>query len=376
MENNFFARELLEAKLISAVDLQASKKCGHIRDGDERLYRSRLSTHILTQILQEQNAESGTFRRQYLPSEQETVDDFGVSDPIGEEGHSPTTGLLHRYSSRAALYVTNACAAFCRFCLRKRKIGQRDFVIGDEQLWRALDYVREHEEIREVIVTGGDPLTLTNEKFSEIVTAVRTIQHVEIVRVCTRAPVQAPSRVDDGLCAILKMIRPVFVMLHVNHPTELTKEASEAIRRLGDSGIPVLGQTVLLKEINDNVEVLKELFYRLLKLGVKPYHLYQASRVRGTSHFIVPIEQATEIVGALWGHCSGLAVPIFVYNAEGGKGKIPLLPHGSFVYEDSTEIGFLNYKGELAVYHKQPVLPPTVTPSTAGREAVVEHIKA
>jgi lysine 2,3-aminomutase len=334
-------------------------------------YRFRLSSH-LTWALWRDRADG--LRRQYLPSLEELSDDFGIPDPLGEDDDSPVTGLIHRYKNRIALYVTNACAAFCRFCLRKRKIGQKDFVISDRQLYQCLSYIGSHSEIREVIITGGDPLTLTNETLGSIINLLRAIPHVVVLRVCTRVPVQAPTRIDEDLCKVLRSAQPLYLVVHVNHPSELTDEARRGINTMRDYGVPLLSQSVLLKGVNDRVETLRDLFEGLVTLGVKPYHLYQANRVRGTSHFIVPIDKAVEIVGALWGNISGLAMPLFVYNAEEGKGKIPLIPHGLMVSENAQEMRFVNYKGEIATYYKEPLSNSAVVGQEDGPPPPTERI--
>ena len=321
-----------------------------IKEEDSFPYRVRITGHLRSNI----EITSG-LSRQYLPTREELNDSFGLADPLDEEGDSPTKGLIQRYKNRVALYLTNSCAAYCRFCLRKRKIGAKDFIIGEKQIEQVLQYLRTNVEIREVLLTGGDPLMLENQFIRWLIGELREISHVKVLRVCSRMPVQDPYRIDDDLCAILRGGQPLFFMLHVNHPAELSTPSIDAIVKLQKAGIPVLSQSVLLKGVNDDLETLEFLFNKLVEIGVKPYHLYQANRVKGTSHFIVPLGQAIALVGKLWGNLSGLAVPIFVYNSEDGKGKIPLAPSALYLSEDDDEVRFLNYKGQIARYFKNKI---------------------
>jgi lysine 2,3-aminomutase len=318
---------------------------------ETRQLRVRLSRQTLQAI---EDDSTGALTRQYVSSPAELEDDFGVSDPLDEQGHSPVRGLVHRYRNRAALHLTNACASFCRFCLRKRKIGQRDYSMSLDDFERCLGYLRSHDEIRDLVLTGGDPLSLSNESLEFVLGALRAIPHLEILRIDTRFPVQTPERMDNALLATLRRMRPLYLILHVNHPGELTPASRDAIRAIGDQAVPLLSHTVLLRGVNDRLEVLEVLFMELVKLGVKPYHLYQANRVRGTSHFIVPLAEAMQIVRGLWGRASGLAVPIFVYNAEDGMGKVPLLPGSPPVFGEDGDIRFVNYLGEIGTYPEHP----------------------
>ena len=285
-------------------------------------YRIRLSSYLMSKT------DIESYRVQYMYTIQEKDDAIGVVDPLDDVHHTPVYGITQRYSNRVTIYLTNSCAAFCRFCLRKRKIGERDFTISKEQLNSCVAYIEGNPEITEVLLTGGDPLSLSNEYIDEILSKIKGIRSVKIVRICTRFPFQQPSRIDSGLCEIMSKQSPLYMVMHVNHPDEITEETKGAIAKLRKTGNVLLSQTVLLRKVNDNTETLSELFNSLVCIGIKPYHLYQANRVKGTSHFIVPMEEALTIFHKLWERSSGLALPIFVYNSEGGRGKIPLFPSG------------------------------------------------
>jgi len=311
-------------------------------------YRVRVGKYIESLISYKQS-----FMKQYLPDVRELEDDFGLLDPLNEQDDSPLKNVIHRYNNRIAIYLTNSCAAFCRFCLRKRKIGLKDYIISKDQLLSVLEYLQMNKGIREVLLTGGDPLTLEDQFLDEIISGIKNLPHIKVLRICSRMPVQNPNRITSELCSIIEKAKPVYFMLHINHPEEITSESQEAIKKIQQAGILILSQSVLLKGINDNVETLESLFNKLIEIGIKPYHLYQANRVLGASHFIVPIDESIKLVNRLWGNLSGIAMPLFVYNSENGKGKIPLAPSAIYLSEDDKEIKFLSYNGEIAKYPKK-----------------------
>ncbi len=293
--------------------------------------------------------------RQVVPDARELADTDGMTDPLGEDEDMPVPHLVHRYPDRVLFLVTYQCAVYCRFCTRKRTVGQLPTPTEAENL-RAVEYIRSHPEVRDVIVSGGDPFTLSDERLGRILGWLRAIPHVEILRVDTRVPCVLPQRVTDALCAELARHHPVFVNTHFNHPREVTPEAKAACERLVNHGIPVGNQTVLLRGINDDPAVMKELMQKLLAIRVKPYYLYQCDPVTGTEHFRTDVARGLEIIAALRGHTSGMAVPTYVIDAPGGGGKVPLLPNG-VVSMNRDEVVVENYEGKRFTYHQAPGVP-------------------
>lgn len=291
--------------------------------------------------------------KQVVPDPAELEDEDGVDDPLEEDSHSPAPNLTHRYPDRVLLLVTHQCAIYCRFCTRKRKVGRLPY-ISDAQLEQAFAYIRQHPEIRDIVLSGGDPLVLPDARLEWICASLRAIPHVEILRIGTRVPLVLPSRVTAGLCAVLRNYHPLYINVHFNHPREITPEAAEACGRLADAGIPLGNQAVLLKGVNDDPEVMKQLVHKLLAIRVRPYYLYQADLTKGTRHFRTSIEKGLEIIRALQGFTSGLAVPTFVVDAPGGGGKIPVFPNR--VVEVTDEVLVLqNYEGRIFRYpHSVP----------------------
>ncbi len=261
--------------------------------------------------------------RQCMPSLEELEDTVQDLDPLDEERLSPVPGLIHRYPDRVVLLVSNRCATYCRFCMRKRQVGCSE---GDADLTSALEYIAATSSIRDILLSGGDPLMLADEQLHTILTALRKISHVDIIRIGTRMPVTSPSRITPKLCRMLSEHHPLYLNTHFNHPLELTPEAAQACKQLADAGIVLGNQTVLLKGVNDNSTVLQQLMTGLLRLRVRPYYLHQMDLVRGTAHFRTPLEQGRQLIASLRGTVSGLAIPHFVVDLAGGKGKVPLQP--------------------------------------------------
>ena len=286
--------------------------------------------------------------RQVVPSPEELVDPGGTEDPLAEDADMAVPHLVHRYPDRVLLLVTYQCAVYCRFCTRRRTVG-RTPAPTDAELARAYDYIRANPGIRDVIVSGGDPLTLPDERLGRILGQLRAIPHVEILRVDTRMPCALPARVTEALCKELAKYHPLYVNTHFNHPREMTDSARAACERLASHGIPVGNQTVLLAGVNDSPEVMKELGSKLLAARVKPYYLYQCDPVSGTHHFRTPVARGLEIIAAIRGHTSGMAVPTFVIDAPGGGGKVPLLPD-DIVEMDDTKVVVRNYENKTFTY--------------------------
>lgn len=285
---------------------------------------------------------------QSVPSVDELLDESSPEDPLHEEEDSPVPRLTHRYPDRVLFLVTDRCPMYCRFCTRKRMVG-RTSVISEKTIAMGIDYIRSHSEIRDVLLSGGDPLMLKDRKLESIISSVRAIPHVEIIRIGTRFPCVLPSRITDSLCTMLKKYHPIYVNTHYNHPCEVTPQAKEACERLVGAGIPVGCQTVLMKGVNDDPRVLKELMHKLLMMRVRPYYLYQADLTRGTNHFRTRVEVGIEIMQGLRGYTTGFAVPQFVIDAPGGGGKIPLVPD-YVVKFDEKEIILRNFQGKEYCY--------------------------
>ncbi len=249
-----------------------------------------------------------------------------ASDPLSEENHSPVPNIVHRYPDRVLFLATGFCSAYCRYCTRSHMVAKDKCHIGISAWEPALQYIRDHKEVRDVLISGGDPLTMPDQNIEYLLSQLRAINHVEIIRIGTKVPAVLPQRITRSLVGILRKYHPLFISIHFTHPDELTTEVKEACERLANAGIPLGSQTVLLKGINDSIPVMKKLMHGLLMIRVRPYYLYQCDPILGSAHFRTPIEKGLEIISGLRGHTSGYAVPTFVVDAPGGGGKIPLLP--------------------------------------------------
>src|SRR6476661_1781400 len=288
---------------------------------------------------------------QYIPTVEELHVVDGVIDSLDEDGDSPVPNITHRYPDRALFLVSPVCATYCRFCTRRRKVGDPE-KIPMSQFESAFQYLEAHSEIRDVIMSGGDPLLLNDRRLEAILTRLRAIPHLQIIRIGSRIPCHLPERITPELCAMLKRFHPLFINTHFNHPDELTPAAVAGLGRLADAGIPLGCQTVLLKGVNDDPAVMKELMQRLLIARVRPYYIYMADQVAGAEHFRTTVQAGIRIMEALRGWTSGLANPHFVIDAPGGGGKIPLLPEYVVSMTDE-EVVLRNFRGQRYVY-RQP----------------------
>lgn len=294
---------------------------------------------------------------QCIPSAKELSDDFGEEDPLHEEPeHQLRKGvpilLTHRYPDRVLFRISNTCAMYCRFCTRKRKVGDLNKQPTWKEMKNAFEYIKNHEEVRDVILSGGDPLMLPDILLDKILNEVYNIiskRRNGIIRIGTRIPVVLPQRITPKLCEILKKYHPLFINTHFNHPNEITPESRKACSMLANVGIPLGNQTVLLKGVNDEPEIMKELMEKLVSMRVRPYYIYQCDPVKGANHFRTSVKKGLEIYKSLRGHISGLAVPTFVIDAPGGGGKIPILPE--YVVEmNDKEVVLKNYEGKIFRY--------------------------
>ena len=291
-------------------------------------------------------------RRTHIPVGDEYLKSPGeADDPLGEDGHTAVPGLVHRYPDRVLFLATGFCSTYCRYCTRSRMVGEAggDYSFSRPQWEEALNYIATHPEIRDVLISGGDPLTLSDERLDYLLGRLRAIKHVEFVRLGTKVPVVLPMRVTRALIRVLKKHHPLWMSLHFTHPAELTPEVTEATARLADAGIPLGSQTVLLKGINDEVETLKGLFHGLLTRRVRPYYLYQCDPISGSAHFRTTVDKGLELMRGLRGHTTGYAVPSYVVDAPGGGGKIPLLPD-YVVGREGDDLLLKNFEGKLYRY--------------------------
>lgn len=289
-------------------------------------------------------------RMQAVPSILEThVDENDLCDPLGEMSDSPVPHVVHRYPDRVLLLVTLQCAMYCRHCTRRRAVGEEDKPITEAQLQKAVAYIRSHIEIRDVLISGGDPLTMSTAKLEHIISSLRAIEHVEIIRIGTRVPVVMPMRITQELTDMLRKYHPIWINTHFNHPNELTPESARACTAIVDAGIPFGNQTVLLRGINDNAETMKRLLLGLVKMRVRPYYLYQCDLSCGIGHFRTRVEAGIDIMHQLTGNISGYALPKYVIDAPGGGGKIPL-GYDYVVNRDDKEVVLENYRGQRYRY--------------------------
>jgi lysine 2,3-aminomutase len=305
--------------------------------------------------------------RQVVPlAEEYAYRAVGDEDPLGEERFSPVPGITHRYPDRVLMVISNNCAVYCRYCTRKRTMYEG--ATPDVEIDRMVDYIARTPQVRDVVVSGGDPLNYSTAKLESILAKLRAIPHLEIIRIGSRVPVALPQRIDDELCAMLAKYHPLWVNVHFNHPRELTPEAAAACDRLSRAGIPLNNQAVLLKGVNDSVETIRSLCHGLMRMRVRPYYLYQCDPVRGAEHFRTPISKGIEIMEGLRGHTSGLAVPTYVIDAPGGGGKIPVNPQYLLLYDEKSGRAILrNFQKKIFEYVEPESARTELTPVRSAR---------
>lgn len=292
-----------------------------------------------------------------------------LTDPCGEDGDMVAPGLVHRYPDRVLMLVTDVCAMYCRYCTRARIVGQpvKERMVGPGMLGPAFEYLRKNKKVRDVLISGGDPLMLSDERLEAVIRELKSIPHIEFVRIGTRIPVVMPQRVTPELCAMLKRYSPIWLSLHFSHPKELVPEVAAACNRLADAGIPLGSQTVLLKGINDSPRVMLKLMHGLLQMRVRPYYIYQCDLVFGTEHFRTSVQTGLRIMESLRGHTTGYAVPIYVIDAPGGGGKVPITPE--YVLNKSRKgVIIRNFEGKVFMYpERQDQHPGILEPEEASR---------
>ena len=301
----------------------------------------------------DQNDPSDPIRRQCVPSIEETYPcENDMADPLNELGDSPVPHIVHRYPDRVLLLVTLKCAMYCRHCTRRRVVGEEDTIIPEKSFQRALRYISEHEEIRDVLISGGDPLVMGTKRLEHIIASLRAIPHVDIIRIGTRVPVVMPMRITDELLDMLKKYQPIWINTHFNHPREITADSERACTAIVDAGIPLGNQSVLLKGVNDDTQVMKELLLKLVHMRVRPYYLYQCDLSQGIGHFRTTVDKGIEMVHELTGNISGYAVPKYVIDAPAGGGKIPV-GYNYVISKDDREVVMENYRG-ITYRYPQP----------------------
>ena len=311
-------------------------------------FRMAITPYYLSLI--DLNDPEDPIRKQAIPTEAELY--FAPeesADSLHEDTDSPVPGLTHRYPDRVLFLITDQCAAYCRHCTRRRMVGQTDNALPRAQIDACIEYIRNHPEVRDVLVSGGDVFLQSDDNLEYVISNLRAIPHVEIIRLGTRTPVVMPQRITQSLCDMLKKYHPIWVNVHFNHPSEITEESAAACARLADAGIPLGNQSVLLAGVNDCVHVMKKLVNDLVKIRVRPYYIYACDLSLGLSHFRTPVSKGIEIIEALRGHTSGFCVPTFVVDAPGGGGKIPVMPN-YVLSQTPNKVILRNFEGVITTY--------------------------
>lgn len=342
LKNRLTSLETIEQHLV----LTEEERAGILLSGKK--LAMAITPHFFNLI--DKNDPRCPIRRQMIPRIEETLTDPAeMADPCGEDSHMPVPGLVHRYPDRVLFLVTDRCAAYCRYCTRSRVVSG----VSDQKLetqWEpAFKYLEENPQIRDVLLSGGDPLLFSDAKLEKILSRLHAIPHIQFIRIGTRIPVFLPQRITESFCNMLKKYHPLFISIHTNHPRELTSEVRDALGRLADAGIPLGNQSVLLNGVNDTLEVQKELVQKLIMCRVKPYYLYQCDLIEGSAHLRTSIDKGISIIEGLRGHTTGYAIPQYVIDGPGGGGKIPINPD-YVVRHDDNSITLRNYENKQFNY--------------------------
>lgn len=308
-----------------------------------------ITPYYLSLIRREDYQHDPIFKQSFGSPEELVTRSSEYVDPLSEDKDSPVAGITHRYPDRVLLHVTNICSMYCRHCTRKRKVGDLDPMPSKKQLLAGIEYIRRTSQVRDVLISGGDPLMLSDEMIDWILSELIGIPHVEVLRIGTRMPVVLPYRITDNLVSILKKYQPLWINTHFNHPNEVTRSARRALAKLADGGFPLGNQSVLLARVNDCPKIMKSLVHRLVQNRVRPYYLYQCDLSEGLSHFRTPVGKGVQIMESLIGHTSGFARPTFVIDAPGGGGKIPVMPN-YIISRSVNKLVLRNYEGIITTY--------------------------
>ena len=328
-------------------ELTPEERAGAILAGESKL--AMAITPYFFNLIDPSN-ENCPIRRQVIPRVEETnTASWENLDPVGEDSHSPVPGLVHRYPDRVLFLVTDRCAAYCRYCTRSRLVSNASGYDFHPEFDRQIAYIAAHPEIRDVLLSGGDPLLFNDEKLEFLLSRLRAIPHVEFLRIGSRIPIFLPQRITPELCAMLKQYHPLFMSVHVNHPRELTTEVQQALGRLADAGVPLGNQSVLLRHVNDDLDTMKALVQKLLRCRVKPYYLYQCDLIAGSAHLRSTVARGLEIMDGLRGHTTGYAIPQYVIDAPGGGGKVPINP-GYILRKTADKVLIRNFEGKVYEY--------------------------
>lgn len=324
------------------------------RELEETLQKFPLSiTPYYLSLIDTENYQNDPIYKQSFPFPSElSVAEYDMQDPLSEDTDSPVPGITHRYPDRVLFHVSNVCAMYCRHCTRKRKVGDVDSIPGRTTIRKGIEYIKNTPQVRDVLLSGGDPFLLADSYLEWILKQLHEIDHVEVVRIGTRTPVVLPYRITDKLVDMLKKYQPLWINTHFNHPREITASSKEALRKLANAGFPLGNQSVLLAGINDCPRIMKRLVHKLVQNRVRPYYLYQCDLSEGLSHFRTPVGKGIEIIESLIGHTSGFAVPTYVIDAPGGGGKIPIMPN-YLISWSTNKVVLRNYEGVITTY-KEP----------------------
>src|SRR6267143_902109 len=334
------------AQLEKHLELSDEERSGVLLSGDKLALA--VTPHFFN-LVPRDNPED-PIRRQVVPRIEETwTSPYDMADPCGEDSHMPVPGLVHRYPDRVLFLVTDRCASYCRYCTRSRLVSNASGYDFHPEFDRQLEYIRNTPAIRDVLLSGGDPLLFSDEKLEYLLREIRAIPHVEFLRIGTRIPIFLPQRITPGLCAMLRKYHPLFISIHSNHPRELTTEVRDALSRLADAGLPLGNQSVLLRNVNDDVTVMRALVQKLLICRVKPYYLYQCDLISGSAHLRASVRKGLDIMRGLRGHTTGYAVPQYVIDAPGGGGKVPINPD-YVLNRNADRVLFRNFEGRIFEY--------------------------
>lgn len=322
-----------------------------------------ITPYYLSLIDTENFRKDPVFMQSFANVQEMTILKTDMADPLAEDHDSPVSGITHRYPDRVLFHVSNVCSMYCRHCTRKRKVGDVDYIPSKAQLMKGIDYISRTPQVRDVLLSGGDPLMLSDSMLDWLLSEITAIPHVQIVRIGTRMPVVLPYRITDDLISILRKYHPLWINTHFNHPREITSSAKESLNKLADAGFPLGNQSVLLADVNDCPRIMKELVQRLVQNRVRPYYLYQCDLSEGLAHFRTPVGKGIEIMESLRGHTTGFAVPTYVVDAPGGGGKIPVTPN-YIVSWSTNKVVLRNYEGIITTYNE----PESYLPKFCDRD--------
>lgn len=342
-------RSLDKFEYLTGIKFEEKEKLDLQRTFDK--FPLSITPYYLSVIDKSNYRNDPVFRQAFGGIEELTTLESEHADPLSEDKDSPVEGITHRYPDRVLFHVSNICSMYCRHCTRKRKVGDIDFVPSKDQLSAGIEYIKNTPQVRDVLLSGGDPLMLPDDKIDWLLSEISQIPHVEIIRIGTRMPVVLPYRITDNLISILKKYHPLWINTHFNHPNELTTSAKESLAKLANNGFPLGNQSVLLANVNDCPRIMKSLLHKLVQNRVRPYYLYQCDLSEGLSHFRTPIGKGIEIMESLIGHTSGFARPTYVIDAPGGGGKIPVMPNYLLSWSTNKVI-LRNYEGVITTYQE------------------------